>query len=85
MEHWEQQAKKAKEKKELQAKYPLLGKRVRRKGRGNKWEEGIVVLDTFDDGTEEELFIQFAENDLEQLDGLPFQIWNESSQTWNEG
>jgi hypothetical protein len=64
-----------------QNKYPLLGKKVRRKGRKG-WEEGIVVLDSADWTDGEELFIKFSENDLEGLDGLPFEIWDEKLKKW---
>lgn len=77
-EYWEKKARESKEKKELQKKYPLLDKKVRRKGR-SKWEEGVVVLE------ETELYIKYSEDDFEQLFGLPFQIWNDVSETWIEG
>lgn len=77
-QHWEKTAREAKERKELLKKYPLLGKKARRKGRGNKWEEGTIILDG-------ELFIQFAENDCEQLIGLPFEIWDEAKNEWVDG
>ena len=47
MEHLENYLEKTpKEKEELQKKYPLLGKKVRRRDNGCKWEEGIIVLGT---------------------------------------
>jgi len=68
MEHWEIEAKKAKEKKLLKQKYPELGKRVRRKSR-SKWEYGIIVLNN------EELYIKYdIDGDLEQLICLPYEI-----------
>lgn len=75
MEQWEKDMIEAKKKKELKEKYPELGKIVRRKGR-SKWEYGVVVLDKFDDGNEEELFIRYdsVEESLEQLCGLPFEV-----------
>ena len=63
-------------------KFPFLGKKVRRKNR-SKWEEGIVVLDNLG-GCGLEEFIEFSENDLEQLMGLPFQIWDEESRSWKK-
>ena len=80
-EYWEKAAREAKEKKELQNKYSLLGKKVRRKGRKG-WEEGIVVLDSDEWTDGEELFIKFSKNDLEGLDGLPFEIWDEKLKKW---
>ena len=58
-------------KKTLRNKLSLLGKRVKRMG-----EEGIVVIDSFN-GKEPEYFIMFKEDDLEQLTGLSFEIWDE--------
>lgn len=81
---WEKEAKASKERKELQKKYPLLGKKVRRKNR-SKWEEGIIVLDTAEFSHGQELFIEYSGNDSEQLLGLPFQIWDDSSQQWIDG
>jgi hypothetical protein len=49
-----------------------IGKRVRRMG-----EEGTIVIDSFD-GEEPEYFIMFKENDMEQLLGLPFEIWDDN-------
>lgn len=72
---WELEAKEAKKKRDIKNKLSLLGKRVRRKGRG-RWEEGVIVVDSFD-GTDPEYFIMFGEDDLEQLVGLPFQIWDD--------
>lgn len=87
-EYWkkaerEGKAKKALEK-ELKEKYPYLGKKVRRRGI-SKWEEGIVVLaiPSWDENaTEQEEFIQYSENDLEGLWGLPFEVWDEEKQKW---
>ena len=81
MEHWELAAKEAKEKKELLTKFPYLGKKVRREGLTD-WEEGIVVISRFDDSSDDEEFIQYAPDDLEQLIGLPFQVWDEKTNTW---
>lgn len=53
----------------------LLGKKVRRKNR-SKWEEGIIVNE------DDELFIQFAEDDWEALYGNSFQVWDEDKQEW---
>ncbi len=78
--HWKIAQKEAKEKKELLNKFPFLGKKVRRKG-AKKWEEGIVVLSSFD-GEEPEQFIEYSPDDKEQLDGLPFQIWNLETNSW---
>ena len=80
---WELEAKKAEELRKRKEEFPFEGKRVRRKGR-NKWEEGIVVVDKFEEVDYEEEFIKFAEDDLEQLIGLPFQVWNEERKTWEE-
>jgi len=83
MEQWQIEMNKAKEKKELQKKYPLLGRKVRRKGR-SKWEEGIIVLEKSFNSNDKELFIKFSNDELEQLNGLPFQIWNEKENSWND-
>ena len=72
---WELEAKESKKKRDIKNKLSLLGKRVRRRGRG-RWEEGVIVVDSFD-GTDPEYFIMFGEDDLEQLIGLPFQIWDD--------
>lgn len=82
MEHWQKAAEEAKKKKELQRKYPLLGRKVRRRGKG-KQEEGIIILDNFK-GQEEEMFIEFRPGDREQLIGLPFQVWDEETESWVE-
>lgn len=50
----------------------LIGKKVRRHN-GKKWEEGIIVLDSFD-GEPEELFIEYADGDREELEGLPYEL-----------
>ena len=83
-QHWEKEARESKERKELQEKYPLLGKKVRRKGI-RKWEEGVIVLDKGDWSSIEELFIKFAEDDFEQLIGLPFEIYDEELKKWIKG
>ena len=80
---WEIEAKKSEEAKKRKEEFPFEGKRVRRRGRG-RWEEGIVVVDKFDDCDYEEEFIMFSEDDLEQLVGLPFQVWDEEKQNWIE-
>jgi len=81
MEYWEKAAKEAKERKELQKKYPLLGKKVRRKGI-SKWEEGIVILHNPEWSDSEELSIKYSDNDLEGLYGLPFEVWDEKLKKW---
>jgi len=81
-QEWEKLAREAKEKKELEKKFPYLGKKVRRKGR-NKWEYGTVVLDNFD-GKQQEEFVKYIRGDQEQLFGNSFQIFDEKSQTWIE-
>lgn len=81
-QEWEKLAREAKEKKELEKKFPHLGKKVRRKG-GRKWEFGVVVLDSFD-GKKQQEFIKYSEDDKEQLLGISFQIFDEKSQTWIE-
>jgi hypothetical protein len=83
MEHWEIEKQKAEQLKIRQSKFQFEGKKVRRKGRG-RWEEGIVVVDKFDDTDYEEEFIKFGEDDLEQLFGLPFQVWDEENQNWED-
>jgi hypothetical protein len=80
MEDWQEKAEVARKRKELQTKYPLLGKKVRRKNR-SKWEEGFVVFDEEDD----ELYIEYSENDWEQLMGLPFEVWDEGEGKWVKG
>ena len=76
MEHWEILAKEAKNKKELQKKYPLLGKKVRRKGKTD-WEEGVIVLSQINYKQGQEYCIKFNEDGyIEQLDGLPYEIIN---------
>ena len=80
MEDWQEKAEAARKRKELQVKYPLLGKKVRRKNR-NRWEEGFIVLDDEND----ELYIEFSENDWEQLICLPFEVWDEGTKNWVKG
>lgn len=80
-QEWEKLTREAKEKKELEKKFPYLGKKARRKG--YKWEFGVIVLGSFD-GKKQEEFIKYNENDQEQLLGIPFQIFDEKSQTWVE-
>jgi hypothetical protein len=82
-EQWQKDAREAKEKKELQKKFPFLGKKVRRKGR-KKWEEGVVVIDKLDESNKDEQFIEYNSGDKEQLEGLPFQVWDDESSSWNE-
>ena len=73
---WQKAEREKKERKELEKQFPYLGKKVRRKGISS-WEEGVVVLrvPTWYETDEHEQFIQFSENDLEQLYGLPFEVW----------
>lgn len=71
-EDWKKLEREGKMRKSLRNKLQLLGKRVRRMG-----EEGIIVIDSFS-GEEPEYFIMFDENDMEQLIGLPFEIWDET-------
>lgn len=84
MEHWQQAAEEAKKRKELLSKFPLLGKRVRRKGRKN-WEYGEIVLDKFEDETEEYEFIKYDDGTSEQLMLLPFEVWDETKEMWIKG
>lgn len=70
-ENWKKLEKEGKMRKVLKNKLQLLGKRVKRMN-----EEGTIVIDSFD-GEEPEYFIMFGDNDLEQLIGLPFEIWSE--------
>jgi len=85
MEHWELEAQRAKEKKELLSKFPHLGKKARRKGRGNKWEYGTIILDKFNDDTENYEFIKYDDGTSEQLMCLPYEIWDEQKETWVNG
>ena len=62
----------------LKNKLSLLGKRVKRMG-----EEGSIVIDSFDN-SEPEYFIMFSKEDLEQLIGLPFEIWDKSKNKFVE-
>jgi hypothetical protein len=78
MEEWQKLEIEGKMRKTLRSKLGLLGKPVRR-----MFEEGIIVIDSFP-GEEPEYFIMFAENDLEQLLGLPFEIWDEVKQRFVE-
>ena len=72
MEDWEEKAKLAKEEKELKSKFPLFGKKIRVKGK-RQWEEGVVVLDTINDVTQE-MFVEYYSGDREQIDGLKVQL-----------
>lgn len=81
-EDWKKYEIEGKMRKSLKSKLPLLGLKVRRKGR-KKFEEGTIVIDSFD-GKELEYFIMFKEDDMEQLIGLPFQYWNESLNKWED-
>jgi hypothetical protein len=81
-EDWKKYEIEGKMRKSLKSKLPLLGLKVRRKGR-KKFEEGTIVIDSFD-GKELEYFIMFKEDDMEQLLGLPFQYWNESLNKWED-
>ena len=71
MEEWQRLEIEGKIRKALKGKLGLLGKPARR-----MFEEGIIVIDSFP-GEKPEYFIMFAEDDLEQLLGLPFEIWDE--------
>ena len=82
MEDWKETERLAKIKKSLRGKFPLLGKKCRVKGRG-KWEEGVIVLSSFD-GEPQEYFVMYAEDDLEQACCLDVQIYDEVSDTWGE-
>jgi hypothetical protein len=73
MEYWQ----KAKLEAEEKRKFPLIGKKVRRKAI-KKWEYGVIELSSFDDSTEE-YFIRYNDNTLEQLNGLPYQTLNEKT------
>lgn len=81
-EDWKKYEIEGKMRKSLKSKLPLLGLKVRRKGK-NKFEEGTIVIDSFD-GKELEYFIMFKEDDMEQLIGLPFQYWNDSLNKWED-
>jgi hypothetical protein len=72
MENWQKLEIEAKIRKSLRNKLSLLGKRVKRLG-----EEGSIVIDFFE-GEEPEYFIMFKENDMEQLLGLTFEIWDDN-------
>jgi hypothetical protein len=80
MENWKQQEIEGKIKKSIRSKLGLLGKRVRRMG-----EEGIIVICAPDwNGKEPEYFIEFKDNDCEQLLGLPFKIWDDNKDCFVE-
>lgn len=79
---WKEQERQGKLRKILKNKLALLGMRARRKGRSS-WEEGIIVIDSFD-GEDLEYFIKYKEDDMEQLIGLPFEIWDESKNKFVE-
>ena len=79
---WKEQERQGKLRKALKNKLGLLGMRVRRKGRSS-WEEGTIVIDSFD-GEDLEYFIKYKEDDMEQLIGLPFEIWDESKNKFVE-
>lgn len=68
---WKKQEREGKMKKSLRSKLSLLGKRVKRMG-----EEGTIVISSFK-GQVPEYFIMFKEDDLEQLEGTPFKVWND--------
>lgn len=74
MEDWEEKTKLAKEEKILKSKFPLLGKKIRVKGR-RQWEEGVVVLDSINN-REQEMFVEYSSGDREQIMGLKVQIWD---------
>jgi hypothetical protein len=72
-EDWKKYEREGKLRKSLRNKLSLLGKRVRRMG-----EYGTIVIGSFDD-EDPEYFIMFKENDdMEQLLGLPFEIWDDN-------
>ena len=73
---WKSSEIEGKVRKKLRSKLSILGKRVRRMG-----EEGILVITSFDDG-EPEYFIEYKEDDREQLIGLPFEIWDDVKGTY---
>ena len=79
---WKEQERQGRLRKELKNKLALLGMRVRRKVR-SYWEEGTIVIDSFD-GEELEYFIKYKEDDREQLIGLPFEIWDEAKNKFVE-
>lgn len=79
---WKEQERQGKLRKALKNKLALLGMRARRKGRSS-WEEGTIVIDSFD-GEDLEYFIKYKEDDMEQLIGLPFEIWDESKNKFVE-
>ena len=79
---WKEQERQGRLRKQLKNKLNLLGKRVRRKGRSS-WEEGTIVIDSFD-GEDLEYFIKYKEDDMEQLIGLPFEIWDEAKNKFVE-
>lgn len=73
MEYWQQQEILGRIRKSIRNKLSLLGKRVKRMG-----EEGTIVVCSPEwNGRNPEYFIEFKENDCEQLLGLPFQIWDD--------
>ncbi len=82
MHDWKSFEREGKMRKAIRGKLSLLGKKVRRKGRSS-WEEGTIVIDTFDN-EDLEYFIMFKEDDMEQLIGLPFQVWNETQNRWED-
>lgn len=75
---WKKYEIEGKLRKSLRNKLSLLGKRVKRMG-----EEGTIVVDSFN-GEEPEYFILFRENDMEQLLGLPFKIWDDNKEKFVE-
>jgi hypothetical protein len=79
-EPWEVARDEALKKKAFKAKYPHVGKKVRRKDR-SKWEYG--VMDIFNLGLRDEYCIAFDDNSREQLIGLPFQV--EINGKWHDG
>lgn len=81
-DYWKSQEKEGKMRKSLRLKLSLLGRKVKVKGRG-KWEEGTIVVDSFDD-EDPEYFVMYSKNDLEQLCGLDFRIYNEEENKWEE-
>jgi hypothetical protein len=83
MTDWKEEARIAQLRKSVRAKFPLIGRKARCKGR-SKWEEGKIVVSSFE-GEAPEYFIRYdKKGDLEQVCCLPVQIRNEEKGTWEE-
>lgn len=80
MENWKIKEREGRLKKSLKSKLPLLGKKVRVKGR-RKWEEGIITIANFENNAPE-YFVKYSEDDLEQLCCLPFEIYDDLKKEW---